>query len=162
MRERIVEAKKQNAHLARRDFLKTATAGAGGAALAGFGASEAGSVQFGEVRKWDYEAGIVVLGTGGAGLATAIVARDLGTDVLMLEKAKESHAGGNSRVSMQGFWCPPDYNQAVIYQRALNDGFPVPDEVIEAYHQYTTKNPDWLRKIGAQVIQPASGNASRA
>ena len=37
-----------------------------GAALAGFGASEAGSVQLSEVRKWDYEAGIVVLGTGGA------------------------------------------------------------------------------------------------
>jgi hypothetical protein len=70
MRERVVEAKKQKAHLARRDFLKTATAGAGGAALAGFGASEAGAVQLSEVRKWDYEAGIVVLGTGGAGLAT--------------------------------------------------------------------------------------------
>jgi hypothetical protein len=80
----------------------------------------------------------------------------------MLEKAKESHAGGNSRVSMQGIWCPPDYNQAMIYQRALNDGYPVPEDVIEAYHQYTTKNPDWLRKIGAQIIQPASGNASRA
>ena len=61
MRERIIEAKKQNTHLARRDFLKTAAAGAGGAALAGLGASEAGSVQLSEVRKWDYEAGIVVL-----------------------------------------------------------------------------------------------------
>ena len=162
MRGRVVEGRKQNAHLARRDFLKTAAAGAGGAALAGFGASEAGSVQLSEVRKWDYEAGIVVLGTGGSGLATAIVARDLGTDVLMLEKAKESHAGGNSRVSMQGIWCPPDYNQAMTYQRALNDGYPVPEDVIEAYHQYTIKNPDWLRKIGAQIIQPASGNASRA
>src|SRR5512139_1830209 len=106
MREKIIEARKQNAHLGRRDFLKTAAAGVGGGALAGFGAGEARSAQQREVRKWDHEAGIVVLGTGGAGLATAIVARDLGTDILMLEKAKESHAGGNSRVSMQGIWCP--------------------------------------------------------
>ena len=130
--------------------------------MTGFGASEAGSVQLSEVRKWDYEAGIVVLGIGGAGLVTAIVARDLGADVLMLEKAKESHAGGNSRVSMQGVWCPLDYNKAMTYQRALNDGYPVPEDVIEAYHQYTTKIAEWLRKIGGQVIQPASGNASRA
>ena len=58
-----------------------------------FGASEAGAVQFGEVRKWDYEAGIVVLGIGGAGLATAIVARDLGTDVLMLERQRNRTPG---------------------------------------------------------------------
>ena len=87
-----MEAKKQNKHFARRDFLKTASAGAGGAALAGFGASETAAVQSGEISKWDYEAGIVVLGIGGAGLVTAIVARDLGADVLMLEKAKEETA----------------------------------------------------------------------
>jgi len=157
-----MEAKKQNSRLTRRDFLKAAAAGTGGVGLAKFDAAQSGPAQIGEVRKWDYEAGIVVLGTGGAGLVTAIVASDLGVDVLMLEKAKESHAGGNSRVSMQGVWCPLDFDKAMTYQRALNDGYPVPEDMIEAYHRYTTKIPEFLRKIGGQVIQPASGDASRA
>ena len=57
----------------RRNFLKTTAAtGMGSAALAEFGAVEAGATQSDQVKNWDYEAGVVVLGTGAAGLMTDI------------------------------------------------------------------------------------------
>ena len=67
----------------------------GSAALAGLDVTRAGAAQADPVGKWDHEAEIVVLGIGGAGLMTAITARDQGADVLILEKAPEAHAGGN-------------------------------------------------------------------
>ncbi len=90
----------------RRSFIKTAAVGTAG--LAGLTALETGTAKT-DQRKWDYEAGVVVLGTGGSGLMTAITAKDQGADVLILEKAPEAHAGGNTRVSGQGYWCPSDY-----------------------------------------------------
>ncbi|HAD88055.1 MAG TPA: hypothetical protein DCG48_11895, partial [Rhodospirillaceae bacterium] len=38
---------------------------------------------------WDRETDVVVLGFGGAGVAAAVTAHDLGSDVLILEKAPE-------------------------------------------------------------------------
>ncbi len=145
-------------HHTRRDFLKTAAASAGATALAGFGGKESGAAQLSQVPKWDYEAEIVVLGTGGAGLAAAIDAHDLGANVLMLEKASESHSGGNTRVSMQGAWCPPNLSEAITYQKALNGRYPVPEEVVQAYHEYTTKNAEWLKKIGGKIVQRLSSS----
>jgi succinate dehydrogenase/fumarate reductase flavoprotein subunit len=152
------DMKRKNEHHTRRDFIKTAAASAGTAALAGFSGRESVAAQPSQVSKWDYEAEIVVLGTGGAGLTAAITAHDLRGDVLMLEKASESHAGGNTRVSMQGAWCPPSLSEALTYQRALNDRYPVPEEVIQAYHEYTTKNAEWLKKIGGQIAQRLSSS----
>ena len=117
----------------RRSFIKTAAAGTAG--LAGLGAIEAGAAQSDQIRKWDYEAGVVVLGIGAAGLMTAITARDQGAEVLILEKASEAHAGGNSRVSGQGYWCPSDSNKAIEYQKAMSDGYPIPDDVAQAFHE---------------------------
>ncbi len=107
MGEKTMNAEEKRERLTRRNFLKTATATAGTAALAGAGSRGAEAAQQSRIPKWDYEAGVVVLGIGGAGLTSAIAARDLGADVLILEKASEAHAGGNTRVCMLGVWCPP-------------------------------------------------------
>ena len=143
--------KQKKEHHTRRIFLKTAAASAGATALAVFGRKEAEATQLDQFPKWDYEAGIVVLGTGGAGLVAATAAHDLGADVLILEKASEAHSGGNTRVSMQGVWCPPNLSEAITYQRALNGRYPVPDEVFQAYHEYTTKSAEWLTKIAGKI-----------
>ena len=105
----------------------------GSAALAELGAVEAGATQSDQIKKWDYEAGVVVLGIGAAGLMTAITAYDQGADVLILEKAPEAHAGGNTRVSGQGYWCPSDSNKAVEYQKAMSDGYPIPDDMAQGF-----------------------------
>jgi succinate dehydrogenase/fumarate reductase flavoprotein subunit len=152
-----MKAEKKRDRLTRRNFLKTAAASAGTAALGRAGSREAAAAQQSQVPKWDYETEVVVLGIGGAGLTSAIAARDLGADVLILEKASEAHSGGNSRVSMQGVWCPPNLDEALTYQRALNGRFPVPEEVFQAYHQYTTKSFEWLKKICSGKITQRSG-----
>ena len=114
----------------RRNFLKATATGMSTAALAGLGSIEAEATQFDQVKKWDYEAGVVVLGTGAAGLMTAMTAHDQGADVLILEKAPEAHAGGNTRVSGQGYWCPSDSDKAVEYQKAMGDGYSIPDDMV--------------------------------
>jgi succinate dehydrogenase/fumarate reductase flavoprotein subunit len=161
MGDQIMKAEKKNGHLTRRKFLKTAAASAGATTLAGIGSKEAVAVQQNQISKWDYEAGIVVLGIGGAGLVSAITARDQGADVLIIEKASEAHAGGNTRVCMQGVWCPPNLNEAITYQKALNGRYPVPDEVFQAYHEYTTKSFEWLKRTCSGKIsqRPASNGA---
>ena len=58
----------------RRYFLKATATGMSSAAVAGLGALEARATQSGQIKKWDYEAGVVVLGIGAAGLMTAITA----------------------------------------------------------------------------------------
>lgn len=136
--------------LSRRDFVKRAAAGLGVAALVGAGADVAGATPAKQASKWDDRADVVVLGTGAAGLVTAIVAHDLGAKVLILEKAPEAHAGGNSRVAGQGFWSPLDFDQVVLYQKGLNDGFPVPDDVIEAFQKYSIQNEAWFKSIGGE------------
>lgn len=54
-------------------------------------------------KKWDMEADVVVVGFGGAGVAAAVTAFELGSDVLILEKAPEDRAGGNTRIAAQGY-----------------------------------------------------------
>ncbi len=56
-------------------------------------------------QSWDYETDIVVMGGGGGGLVAACKARDLGSEVILLEKA--SMLGGDTVLSAQaaqGFW----------------------------------------------------------
>lgn len=46
---------------------------------------------------WDFECGILVIGSGAAGLAAAIAAHDAGARVLVIEK--DRHVGGNTIIS---------------------------------------------------------------
>jgi len=133
----------------RRNFLKTAATGVGSATLAGIGAAGCGSDQ---IAKWDDEADIVVLGIGAAGLMTAITACDQGADVLILEKAPEEHAGGNTRVSGQGYWCPENSDNAIQYQKAMSDGYPIPDAVAKAFHERSVHVTEWLTEMGADML----------
>src|SRR5260370_31909391 len=86
--------------LSRRDFFTSgAAAGIGGAALSGVDglAQEAWSGARGIV--WNYEADVVVLGSGCVGLHAAVRARDLGASVLVIDQnfdagGKLVHSGG--------------------------------------------------------------------
>jgi succinate dehydrogenase/fumarate reductase flavoprotein subunit len=140
--------------LSRRKFIRTAAAGAGVTACAGIGSGEAKAILPRQVSKWEHEAAIVVLGTGAAGFVAAITAHDQGSEVLILEKASEAHSGGNTRVSGQGVWCPSDDKEIVMYQRGLGDGYPVPDDVIQVFHEYMVKNREWLQKMNFEMSAP--------
>lgn len=53
---------------------------------------------------WDHEADVVVVGTGGAGFAAAVAARQAGAEVLMLERA--ANPGGTTLISGNEYWIP--------------------------------------------------------
>src|SRR6266550_8366230 len=80
--------------LSRRDFFKSgAAAGVGAAVLSGSGEARAQGIQ------WNYEADVVVLGSGCVGLHAAVRARDLGASVLVIDQnfdvgGKLVHSGG--------------------------------------------------------------------
>ncbi len=86
-------------NLTRREFIK-ATGGA--AALTGVAASgllmTAGNAEAAGIpKKWDAQTDVVVIGSGFAGLAAAIEAKEAGADVVVLEKMR-TH-GGNSIIN---------------------------------------------------------------
>src|SRR5580765_5212572 len=82
--------------LSRRDFVKTATAGVGAAALTGLGASDVLAAPQARV-KWDHVADVVIAGAGASGLPAAIMARDHGSTVIVID---ENHdIGGHAMVS---------------------------------------------------------------
>jgi hypothetical protein len=86
--------KKRGKSLSRRDFVTSGVvAGAGAAVLSGCSPSSAQDIE------WNYEADVVVLGSGCVGLHAAVRARDLGASVIVLDQnfdvgGKLVHSGG--------------------------------------------------------------------
>jgi len=85
---------------------KTAVAGAATIATAGVLGSPTPAIAAGVPQKWDREVDVVVVGTGYTGLAAGITAMEAGAKVVVLEKAKKEHEGGNSKVSGNMWWTP--------------------------------------------------------
>ena len=78
--------------ITRRDFFKgSAAGGAAGLVVGAGGAALVIDNKPWLPKKWDYEADIVVVGTGYAGQNAAIASHDAGADVLVLEKAPEGY-----------------------------------------------------------------------
>ena len=90
--------------VSRRNFLKQgAVAGVSAAALGG--SVSPTSAQGADGIKWDYEADVVVIGSGASGMPCAIRARDAGLRVLIVDQnfdvgGKMLHSGG--QVSLGG------------------------------------------------------------
>ena len=99
---------------------------------------------------WDAEYDVVVIGIGGAGCASAITAADLGSKVLVLEKAPLGHSGGNSNVCMQ-FMCWTDEPERMVeYMKWMRGEYETPsDEMIEAYVDEMTRNKEFFESLGA-------------
>jgi hypothetical protein len=167
----MMKRNKEVKDLSRRDFIKTTAVGVGATALAGVGAvkaqdAEITSTRLGVPTRWDYEADVVVVGHGFAAQAAAIEADRAGVSVLMLEKAPEKHAGGNSRVCGQGFIAPSPaiWDAYYTYLNALTagQGFPInPDKAtadahIRFYIQQSSQSIKWFEDMGATVI-PSPG-----
>lgn len=134
-------------NLNRRAFIKgLAFAGAAGAMTAGAGVLSAcapvsdegdtlAQASSGD-QVWDAEYDVVVVGFGGAGAVAAKTAADEGARVLLVEKAPEAEAGGNSKVCSQMVIYGHDDEQATYdYYKALAGEFPIDEEVLQVYTQ---------------------------
>ena len=142
---------------------------------------QASAETFESTVDWDAEYDVIVIGFGAAGATTATAAADAGASVLLLEKAPEALAGGNSRVCMQwmAYVDPADHEDAVSYMKALRGNFLTPtDEMIEMYISGLSENLAWMTDVlgmenptnrgnvefpampGAGTIQTMTGNGA--
>ena len=67
---------------------------------------------------WDFTFDLVVVGSGGAGLTAAIVARDRGLSAVVLEKTEVF--GGSTALSGGGLWIP---NNALMRREGVPDSY---------------------------------------
>ena len=146
-------------NLSRRDFLKGSAVSALGLAAGSLLTSapvmaEEAQQPFEKTVSWDAEYDAVIIGFGGAGASTAIVAADNGAKVLLVEKAPEGKAGGNSVVCMQWICGTKDKEATLKYIKALRGSFTTPsDEMIERYVDGIAENFEWIKSLGAENPQ---------
>jgi len=139
-------AQKSDKQVSRRIFLKGAASAAPALAATGpFGTRQQNYEE--NQPKWDLEFDIVVLGTGFAGLSTAITAHDAGATVIILEKMPKEQEGGNSRVSGNMWWTPTNLPEAVEYIEALCNGL-TDSESIRALAEEMMRLNEWLETLG--------------
>jgi 3-oxosteroid 1-dehydrogenase len=62
--------------------------------------------------KWDLEADVVAIGSGGGGLAAAITAHDHGASALVLERGDQ--VGGVTAYSLGEVWIPGNHHEAAL------------------------------------------------
>ena len=105
------------------------------------------------MKGWEDEADVVVLGFGLAGAAAAIEThdRDPAARVVVVEKTTERYAGGNSRASAQRVLCAEDAEALAVYQQALNEPNPVPDDVVRAWAEGVVQVAAWLERRAVEA-----------
>src|SRR3989442_12867119 len=78
--------KPKNFNVSRRKFIKDSAAlGVGVTALTGAGVSETSAAPQSRIR-WDHTADVVIVGAGASGLPAAIMAREQGASVMVVEE----------------------------------------------------------------------------
>ena len=155
--------------ISRRNFLTAAALG-GAAASAAFMpitshalANETEAAYSGDLpATWDYEADVVVVGTGSAGLSTAWFALDGGLSTICVEQMFEpggaslQNAGqiafGSTNVQKRlGYTTTPE--QFKSWLKTVGTGG-VPDELLDVYVYEGSNVIDWLESIGVEFGDP--------
>jgi succinate dehydrogenase/fumarate reductase flavoprotein subunit len=168
------EQKDKKRNLSRRDFVKTAAAGVGAAALAGVAPNEAEAQ--GKAVKWDREADIVVVGAGAAGLPAAIEAAECGASVILIDANFDigGHAmvsggnvalgGGTSRQKKYGIEDSADLLFADLTDWSVVEPNGFPDyryndkEIIRAFADNSAATFEWLVAHGVIFVEKAPDN----
>lgn len=150
-------ATKAQTALDRRTFVAGAAAGAlasAGATLCATARADETAHAFERGIEWDAEYDVVVVGLGGAGCASAISAADAGAHVLVLEKAPEGYAGGNSNICMQWICYTEDPEGVRTYFENLRGGYETPsDAILDTYIEGMQQNKEWFESLGAPNVQ---------
>ncbi len=112
-------------------------------------AAKEGGFTYADTIKWDAEYDVVVVGMGDAGLAAAVSAAEEGASVLLLEKAPENLAGGNSKLCGQlVFYGNDDEEATKAYLTAMAGGRELFDDVLEAYANGVAHSMDVVESLG--------------
>ena len=164
----------QKQALSRRDFVKSAAAGVGAAALTGIGTGEVEAQ--GRLPHWDKQADVVVVGAGAAGLPAAIEATEHGASVILIDANFDvgGHAmvsggnvalgGGTSRQKKYGIEDSPDVLFADLTDWSVVEPNGFPDyryndkEIIRAFADNSAPTFEWLVAHGVIFVEKAPDN----
>lgn len=117
-------------------------------------------VTYADTISWDAEYDVIVIGFGGAGAVSSIVAADQGASVLLTEKAPLGEEGGNTKVCHQQILYYDDVDGGIKHVTALNEGMNhMTPEVIEFIVRESIANYDWMESVGIpkpEIFQPAA------
>ncbi|MDR1359575.1 MAG: flavocytochrome c [Deltaproteobacteria bacterium] len=144
----------------RRNFVKTAVVA--GVSLAAVNAAPALAVPTPKPQKWDYEADVIIVGGGAAGLAAACEAAAGGLTALVLEK--EPIVGGSSIMcgGQLSFAGTPDQkakgiedSPELFTKDLLEVGQHVNNpELIKAFMDLNLDTYNWLKGLGISIDDP--------
>lgn len=148
--------------LSRRNFMKgaalTGVAAATAGMLAGTGSALADEAEetdvaeeveeeVSEESETDSDYDVIVIGMGFAGMVSAMSAADAGAQVLLVDAAPESAAGGNSKVCGQTFMsASDDVDSAYDYTEALAGGMYLDEERLQTFAEGVASIEDLVVK----------------
>src|ERR1022692_3158155 len=156
----------------RRDLVKSASIGVGAIAL-GAGVASAAVEAVSIPARFGYEADIVVIGSGATGLPAAIIGREAGKSVIVVEAEKDigGHAitsggkvplgGGTSVQKKNGILDSPDllFRDLTDWSVVEPNGFPDyrynDREIIRAFADNSALTFDWLVAHGVIFVEKA-------
>jgi hypothetical protein len=139
----------------RRDLLKGGAGVAASVAAAGLGSEAEAQPRQGPIH-WDREADIVVIGSGASGLPAAIVAREAGASVILVEA--QNHVGGHAICS--GGNVPLGGGTSVQKKWGVKDS---PDLVFQDLTDWTVVEPNGFpdyRFNDREVIRAFADNSA--
>jgi hypothetical protein len=139
----------------RRDLLKGGAGVAASAAAAGLGSEAEAQPRQGPIH-WDREVDIVVIGSGASGLPAAIVAREAGASVILVEA--QNHVGGHAICS--GGNVPLGGGTSVQKKWGVKDS---PDLVFQDLTDWTVVEPNGFpdyRFNDREVIRAFADNSA--
>jgi succinate dehydrogenase/fumarate reductase flavoprotein subunit len=159
----------------RRSFLRGALSGAAAAVSIPALANNPSAAKL--PKKWDATADVVVVGFGGAGATTAIVAAQNGAKVIVLEKNPQDHHLSNTRMSGGIFHCPfkdGDPKALKEYAKAMFSGENIPwkeegeipeysDGLAQIWADLSPSNLEFMQSLDPEFIggsQPGFNKAS--
>jgi len=165
--------------ISRRDLLKLSGAAAAALAISNVGSTTAAFAQAQPVpTQWDRDTDVVVIGSGAAGLTAAIVAREAGSSVIVIEVEKHigGHAitsggnvalgGGTSLQKKYGIADSPDllFRDLTDWSVVESNGFPDyrynDREIVRAYADNSAATFEWLIAHGVTFVDTAPDNAN--
>jgi len=159
----------------RRNFLRGALTGAAAVAAAPALANNPSAANL--PKTWDATGDVVVVGFGGAGATTAIVAAQNGANVIVLEKNPQNHHLSNTRMSGGIFHCPfkdGDPKALKEYAKAMFSGENIPwkeegeipeysDGLAQLWADLSPSNLEFMQSLDPAFIggsQPGYNKAS--
>lgn len=106
-----------------------------------------------QVKQWDAQYDVVVLGFGGAGATAARFAADRGAKVLLVDSAPEGHEGGNTRYCGQLIMAGSKPAEIKEYYLALNGPMNFEPEITDVYTENLAQMREYVKKyLGVEPV----------